>query len=398
MLRTECGGCGHGGLTVFADLGETPLADVFAPTMDEARNLPRYGLRAATCDGCGLAQLLDVIPDAILWGEGYGFRTGGSPSSLAYMADLAAEATGQVHGKGIVVDIGCNDGTLMDRLIHEGLGQSMVIGVDPSAPVTGTRWLDGAIIREPFTAELAGQWKGEAALVTAVNVAAHVRDPHDFLEGIATMLAPDGVAVVEFQYLPDLLAGCMFDLIYHEHRFFYTVESFTRLAEPHGLCAQNTRQTPAQGGSIRLTLSKAPGRSPMTEAMINIERLWVPGLLAGFQQRADYARMRIVDAVRGYDGVVWGYAASAKSCTLLNWCGFEQKDLGFIIDATPSKHGRYAPGTGIAIEARGGDPHPDVPGAYLLLASNYLGDIVRREQAAGYKGQFIVPLPLPVIV
>src|SRR5215469_13796754 len=398
MLRTECGGCGHGGLTVFADLGETPLADVFAPTMDEARNLPRYGLRAATCDGCGLAQLLDVIPDAILWGEGYGFRTGGSPSSLRYMGDLAAEAVAAAKGNGIVVDVGCNDGTLMNALIGEDVGRRYVTGIDPSGGPTGKSYLDGAIIREPFTAALAKGYEGEAALVTAVNVAAHVRDPHDFLEGVATMLAPDGVAVVEFQYFGDLLAGCMFDLIYHEHRFFYTGASFTSLARPHGLFLDRYRQTPAQGGSIRLTLSKAPGRSPMTEAMINIERLWVPGLLAGFQQRADYARMRIVDAVRGYDGVVWGYAASAKSCTLLNWCGFEQKDLGFIIDATPSKHGRYAPGTGIAIEARGGDPHPDVPGAYLLLASNYLGDIVRREQAAGYKGQFIVPLPLPVIV
>src|SRR5215469_2320470 len=389
MLRTECGGCGHGGLTVFADLGETPLADVFAPTMDEARNLPRYGLRAATCDGCGLAQLLDVIPDAILWGEGYGFRTGGSPSSLAYMADLAAEATGQVHGKGIVVDIGCNDGTLMDRLIHEGLGQSMVIGVDPSAPVTGTRWLDGAIIREPFTAELAGQWKGEAALVTAVNVAAHVRDPHDFLEGIATMLAPDGVAVVEFQYFGDLLAGCMFDLIYHEHRFFYTGASFTSLARAHGLFLDRYRHTPAQGGSMRVYLRKRQKDCPVWE--------FAPSprdLLAGFQARATYAKARLTDVVMGFHpAVVYGFAASAKSCTLLNWCGLGYPWVGRIVDATPSKHGRFAPGTGLPITGGGEDP-----AAYLLLASNYLGDIVRREQAAGYKGRFIVPLPLPVIV
>src|SRR5215469_4791160 len=388
MLRTECGGCGHGGLTVFADLGETPLADVFAPTMDEARNLPRYGLRAATCDGCGLAQLLDVIPDAILCGEGYGFRTGGSPASLAYMADLAAEATGQVHGKGIVVDIGCNDGTLMDRLIHEGLGQSMVIGVDPSAPVTGTRWLDGAIIREPFTAELAGQWKGEAALVTAVNVAAHVRDPHDFLEGIATMLAPDGVAVVEFQYFGDLLAGCMFDLIYHEHRFFYTGASFTSLARAHGLGVAKWRHAPAQGGSLRLYLRKlVPGAYPLM-----FFGPLSPGLVDGFQARAEYARIRIIDTVRRYDGVVCGYAASAKSCTLLNWCDLSDA-LACVADATVSKWGRFTPGTGLPITGGGEDP-----AAYLLLASNYLGDIVRREQAAGYKGRFIVPLPLPVIV
>jgi len=361
---------------------------VFAPTAEAARNLPRYRLRAATCDKCGLAQLLDVIPDKILWGADYGFRTGGSPSSLAYMGELAREAVAAVKGKGIVVDVGCNDGTLMDRLIHEYLGRDMVIGIDPSGGPTGKSYLDGAILREPFTAAVAKGFEGEAALVTAVNVAAHVTDPHDFLEGIATLLAPDGVAVVEFQYLPDLLAGCMFDLIYHEHRFFYSLSTFEALANQHGLYIRRWRHTQAQGGSYRMMLAK--------EGFVVIgggEDL--RRMLSGFQARADYAKTRITDVVMDFHpAAVDGYAASAKSCSLLNFCGLGYPWIGRIVDATPSKDGRFAPGTGLPIVAA--TEHD--PAAYLLLAANYLGDIVRREQAAGYKGRFIVPLPLPVIV
>lgn len=394
MERAACAGCGHTGLDVFADLGATPLADVFPATAEEARALPTYDLRAARCAGCGLAQLVDVVPDALLYGDDYGFRTGGSPSSLAYMAKLARFAH-ECSPPGLAVEIGSNDGTLLVDLRQ--LGRE-VVGVDPSGASKDAAAKGLHIIPEPFSAGLmhASHMAGRASLVVAANVAAHVRNPHDFFEGIRVLLGSDGVAVVEFQYFPDLLAGCMFDLIYHEHRFFYSLGTFAKLALQHGLTARGAVHTGAQGGSMRVILGKG-GDDFVAEKIITYENDVINGLVAGFRDRMWYARNAISLAVRAHPGRVHGYAASAKSCSLLNYCALGTGDLSCIVDATPGKIGRFTPGTGIPIVALDLE-REGWPDAYLLLAQNYLGGVVRREQSKGYSGDFIVPLPLPVIV
>lgn len=391
MHRTSCAGCG-GALSIFADLGRTPLADVFPEKPEDP--LPSYPLQAAACDSCGLAQLTEVVADSLLYGPDYGFRTGASPSSLQYMQDLAVYAHSRSQ-PGLAVEIGCNDGTLLSELQAHG---RQVIGIDPSAAARDARDRGLHVMAEPFTASMvrnSGGLAGQTALVVAVNVAAHVADPHDFLEGIRLLLGSGGVAVVEFQYLPDLLAGCLFDLIYHEHRFFYGFDSFAALAEKHGLFPQTYMRTPAQGGSLRVTLVKAAGSDARYGGIAKMERGMMPDLLAGFQARANYARQRIGDVVAGYKGTMYGFAASAKSCTLLNWCYLGVQQLPYVVDTTPGKVGRFTPGSRIPIVGPGEVPDPD---AYLLLASNYLGGILRREAKAGYEGDFIVPLPVPVIV
>jgi hypothetical protein len=395
MERAACAGCGHTRLDVFADLGATPLADTFPEDRTTACGLHRYPLRAASCGGCGLVQLLDVVPDEILYGTEYGFRTGASPSSLAYMAKLAQYAH-EIAMPGLAVEIGSNDGTLLADLRQ--LGRE-VLGIDPSGASYDAAQKGLRVIQQPFTADLIREshLAGRVSVVVAANVAAHVASPHDFFEGLRLLLGSDGIAVVEFQYLLDLLAGCMFDLIYHEHRFFYSLGSFAKLAEQHGLGVQRIIHTPAQGGSLRVVLGKA-GQGDGRQKMADYEDSLLPGLLAGFQARVWYAHNQIAGAVFGYPGEVWGYAASAKSCTLLNYC-----DLGpmikRIVDVTPGKIGRFAPGTGIPICAPGEPFVSDEPDAYLLLASNYLKGILDRERNQnGYKGEFIVPLPLPVIV
>lgn len=393
MERAACAGCGHTGLDVFADLGGTPLADCFPASEAEARALPQYDLRAARCAGCGLAQLVDIVDDKLLYGGDYGFRTGGSPSSLGYMANLARYAH-EISPPGLAVEIGSNDGTLLTALrdLHRE-----VVGIDPSGASADAILNGHRVIPEPFTAELmrGSHMAGRASLVVAANVVAHVASPHDILEGVRLLLGSDGVAVVEFQYLPDLLAGCMFDLIYHEHRFFYSMGSFARLAEQHGLVVRQAMHTPAQGGSMRVVLGKGNGSWDGLARITDYEDMVVGGLISGFQERAWYARNAIRQAVQGYPGKVYGYAASAKSCTLLNYCGLGPATLPCIVDATPSKMGRFTPGTGILITHDLDAPWPD---AYLLLAANYLGGVLRREQAKGYYGRFIVPLPLPVVV
>jgi methylation protein EvaC len=396
VTRTECGGCGAGGLELILDLGTSPLADAF-PT-DPTQVETRYPLQLLVCQRCWLVQLGEVVPDEALWSD-YGFYSSTSPALTAYHAGLA-ELLLQRHGaraSHLTVEIACNDGSLLDRLAP----WVRAVGVDPAAgpaEVARGRGLDvrTALFDQRVADELRDEL-GPAGLVIASNVAAHVADLPGFLGAIRSLLADDGVAVLEVQSLADLLLGNQFDHVYHEHRFYFSVASLSAAVWAAGMSVVAMDRTPMQGGSIRLTCRRAA--SPTGRMMVG-----QPGefgyvntgmdVFAAVQARAEYLRtslLGLVGAELDAGRKLAGFAASAKSTTLLNWCGLGPDQVSHIVDTTPHKIGRFTPGTHIPIVAEGARPDPDT---YLLLAWNYLGRALRGP----FEGRWLVPIPVPVLL
>lgn len=403
MRREQCGGCGGGDLEVVLDLGSTPLADAFPKSAAEPEDW--YPLQLAVCRRCSLVQLTEIVPDGVLFGSDYAFYTGTSPSAVEYFAgysrwllDLFAEQARQD-----VVEIACNDGTLARHLVAAG---HRVVGVEPAsgpAEVARARGVD--VVGQPFGRAVAAEI-GKVGLVVANNVAAHVADLGEFFGGIADLLTPDGVAVVEVQYLADLVAGCQWDHVYHEHRQYFTVSSLSTVAHRYGLCARSVMGTDAQGGSIRVVFElDRGGRSRRVVTGNSVEYglgLLSPGresALWSLQGRVNLVADRLsnlLDRERIAGRRVAGYAATAKSTTLLNYCGISTKHLEYIEDTTPAKIGRVTPGSHIPIVAPGERYRPDV---FLLLAWNYLSGVLRREaEFTASGGRWIVPIPTPVVI
>jgi novobiocin biosynthesis protein NovU/D-mycarose 3-C-methyltransferase len=242
---------------------------------------------------------------------------------------------------------------------------------------------------------------GEAGLIIANHVAAHVPDLDDFFGGIAHLLAASGSAVIESQYVGDLLVGNQFDHVYHEHRYFYSMTSLGNVAMRHGLYLQNVELTEPQGGSVQITLGKREWHSIAVVDLFKREAEWLQDLntYAGFQGRVDHIRDKLVDLVdheRRAGRRVAGYGASAKSTTLLNYCELSRNKIEYVEDTTPHKIGYLTPGTHIPVVSPGDQSQPDT---YLLLVWNYASAILRREADFMAKGgRFIVPIPTPVLL
>jgi novobiocin biosynthesis protein NovU/D-mycarose 3-C-methyltransferase len=190
--------------------------------------------------------------------------------------------------------------------------------------------------------------------------------------------------------------------VYHEHRFFYSLASFHRLAAMAGLAVNGWDRTPAQGGSLRVRL----GRSHLSESRMRRDNelladmnRWLenPVTYAGMQGRAEYARRQLQYLVQEeLDGhrQVAGFGASAKSSTLLNFCWFTPQEIQWVEDVTPGKIGRYTPGTGIPIRGPG-----EWPDTYLMLSWNYASTVIRRQRdflESG--GRMIIPGAVPVLL
>lgn len=409
MRRTRCGGCGDPRLDVFLDLGDSPLADKF-PRPDDFANSDfverRYPLQLAVCRVCWLVQLTEVVPGRELYADDYAFYSGASVPKVTYHQRQAATLLAR-HGElaqRLTVEVACNDG---DLLQHFAVAGCKALGVDPAGgPVDVALGRGLHVLHAPFGYDTAWTIRadvGPAGLIIANHVAAHVEDLHDLFTGISYLLADDGVAVVESQYVGDLLTGNMFDHVYHEHRVFYSLTSMMLVAGQHDLVPVDVELVEPQGGSVQVTFARGRAgakASPRVEALVDREK-WLrrSETYAGFQGRVDRIRDRLLellDAERSAGRRIAGYAAAAKSTTLLNYCGVGPAYLDYVVDTTPYKIGRLTPGTHVSVVAPGDEPEPDT---YLLLAWNYLGPVLRREReftASG--GRWVVPIPAPVLL
>lgn len=395
MKRTTCSGCGHVELDTFLDLGRSPIADAYTDTPDEVSET--YPLEVAVCGKCRLVQLLEVVDHEVLFGTGYSFYSSASAPLSAYHAAYAADviARHEPLAKRGVVEVGCNDGDLLRHF-----GCFPVLGVDPAdgpAAVAADRGLE--VLVRPFGLAAAHDIRdrrGKAGIVVANHVLAHVADVSDVLAGIRALLAPDGIAMVEVQYLPDLLTNNAFDLVYHEHRNFFSLSSLEQAALRHGLYVADAELTDRQGGSLRVTLTTAFRASAAVDAIRASER-WLNswGAYDGVQGRVERIRARLIDLVDGERAAgrtVAGYGAPAKATTLLNYCGLDSLHLTHVVDTTAAKQGRHIPGTGIPIVAP--DDVQQQPDTYVCLAWNYAGTIMRNNPGP----RWIVPIPAPVLL
>jgi SAM-dependent methyltransferase len=400
MRRTSCSGCGSRELNTFLNLGESPIADAYTSTADEPS--PTFPLDVAVCGKCRLIQLLEVVDGKTLFGTGYSFYSSASAPLSAYHQQYAEEVMRRhpaelLHG---VLEVGCNDG---DMLRHFAANVFPAVGVDPAeGPVSVARsrglWVDG----RPFSLEVAQEIRKAHqrgyGIVIANHVLAHVEDVADVLCGIGHVLADDGVAYVEVQYAPDLLVNNAFDLVYHEHRNFFSLQALKVAATVQGLWLTDASLTDRQGGSLRVALRVRPNQTSeqydRVGAVLDSER-WLNSDAAyeGMQGRAERIRARLLqmlDEERAAGRTVAGYGAPAKATTLLNFCGIDSTMLSHVVDTTEAKQGRFIPGTGIPIV----EPPGRRADTFLLLAWNYARTIMRANPGP----RWILPIPAPVLL
>jgi SAM-dependent methyltransferase len=407
ITRADCRLCHATTLEPVVRLTPTPPANALVPPEHADLPTPTFPLDVYLCRSCGHAQLLDVVPASDLFGD-YRYLTGASPSLVRY-AEEYADAVLSVTGAGpgaSVLEIGSNDGTQLAAFARRGL---RVVGVDPAPrPVAAANERGVPSVLGFFGAGLRDRLEPSVPfdLVVANNVMAHIDDLDAVTGLVAELLSPDGTFVVEVGYLADVLAGTLFDVIYHEHLAYHSVGPFTEFFRRHGLTVTRVQRSRMQGGSIRLYVrpSRSAGQPDGSVAeLIAAERahgLTEPAAFAAFSARIDRLRTEVRELVLPMAETgerIWGYGAAAKATTLLYHFGLGEI-IETVVDDNPIKQGLLTPGHHIPVVSpqRLYDARPE---RVFVFAWNYLDHIERTH--SGYLaggGSLIVPLPTLSVV
>ncbi len=402
--RDTCRLCGGADLTLVVTLTPTPPANAFVDEAQKGQPQACFPLDVFFCEACAHVQLLDVVDPAILF-ENYVYVSGTSPSFVKHFDDYAAALTdrfGPVAGS-LSVDIGSNDGTLLAAFQKRGLRG---LGVDPARDIAAKATEAGIkTIAGFFSPDLAKEIVGShstAAIVTANNVFAHADGLKGIVEGVRTLLAPDGVFAFEVSYLADVVTDTLFDTIYHEHLAYHSVKPLETLFASHGMRLFSVERVASHGGSIRglAGLTDGPHQDDGSVAgLIAAER--VAGLDraetfkdfgADIDALGRQLKMLIKEIKAGGKTIV-GFGAPAKATTLMYHFGIGANDIDCIVDDSPLKQGLYSPGLHIPVVASEAlyERRPDY---VLILAWNFARAIIDKHSAfLDGGGRFIVPLP-----
>lgn len=403
----ECQICKHSPLVSILNLGHHAPVHVLLNENQLHGPETTYPLNLVLCENCGLCQLDYIGDPKIIFPKEYPYQTGMTNMLIRNFKQLSDELEEKYSLKpnDLIVDIGSNDGTLLQPFKDKGM---KVLGIEPTnvAQIANERGIP--TIQEYFNKSVAEKAVGEygkAKVVTLTNAFAHIFNLYEIMEGIEIILDKDGIFVTESQYLVDAIEKTAYDTIYHEHIRFYTLTALQELFQRTGFSVLDAERISAAGGSIRVVAKK--GEVEMSERakkILEYEKnigACSANTLKIFSEKSIKAKnelLNLLTDLKKQGARIATIGAPARGSSLLNFVKIDPDLADYACEKSGSpKIGLFTPGSHIPIvdEKLLFEEQPE----YALMLSWHIGDeLMKKIRELGYRGKFIMPLPEPHIV
>ncbi len=377
---------------------------------DKSPNVERVPLTMMLDKKSGLLQLKHTAPFENMY-RNYWYRSGMNKTMTGELKGIAQRAVSLIKcdGYDIALDIGCNDGTLLKYYppIYK-------IGFDPAKNMAkySTRYAND-IVTDYFTAQAYfDRLNQKAKIITTIAMFYDLEEPHKFVDDIEAVLDDEGLWIVQMSYMPLMLQQLAFDNICHEHLEYYSLSSFEYLIAQHNLQIVDVVLNDINGGSFRIYVRKSSSNDELfatapyrdvaqyrIESILEYEKSlqlndpetyisWFEELLEIKKEAVDFCK-----TAKAKGKTIWGYGASTKGNTLLQWYGLNNTLIDAIAERNPAKYGKRTVGTNIEIKSEV-EMRRAKPDYLLVLPWHFISEFRNREREyLKSGGKFIVPLP-----
>jgi SAM-dependent methyltransferase len=403
--RKNCRLCNSNKIEECFKLKSTPPANAFIEKEKISEEQEHFPLEIFFCKECYHIQILDIVDPKILF-ENYVYVSGTSPVFVKHFEDYANYILKNYSKlrNSLVIDVGSNDGTLLQFFKKEG---NRVLGVDPAKKISqkansqGIETLNG-FFDYNYSQEIKKKF-GKAGIITANNVFAHIDDLNDFVHGVRELLSEDGIFVFEVSYLADVINDLLFDTIYHEHLSYHSVIPLISFFDKNEMTLIEANRIDSHGGSLRCVVKlKKNVKLHIKESVENgvkLERKM--GLNKIDTYRDFFTRMenkknelqKLFKKLKSENKTIIGFGAPAKATTFMYQFCIDEKIIDFIIDDSPLKQGLFSPGMHIPVYSSQ-KIYEEKPDYIIILAWNFAQSIMEKHKKfKDNGGHFIIPLP-----
>lgn len=403
IKKNCCRICNGTDLVKFLDFGKMPLAGGFIKPEDAGQD-EAYPLAVYFCRTCKEVQLLDVVAPEILFKD-YRFLASTTKTLSTHFSNYAKEMKERFLSEdSFVVEFGSNDGVLLKPFMDIGVE---VVGVEPASNIAEIARSKGCIVINDFFNQESAQkiidQYGQADMVCANNVFAHIDDMHEVMKAIKMLLKPDGVYVFEVHYLLDLLNTLQYDMIYHEHLMYHSFTALTYLLDIFDMEIFEVKRTPIHSGSIRIYSRNKNDRKENIDSsvgeILKLEKeagLDKEGTFFKFAQAVIKKGVEIknmVEKLKSEGKKIVGYGASGRAVIHMNFSSLGKDRIDYVVDESAERIGRLIPGVHVPIVSPEIFRKDKIDYA-VLFAYNYEKEILEKEKDfIKTGGKFIIPIP-----
>ena len=388
----ECLACRSTINNVLFEIPDLPLVDSFSKSLDEASRVPRYTTKLGQCITCSTIQLLSP-PDTSMIYQNYIYESSSSPDLDRHFENYADSILKLgLNAKSNILEVGANDGLLLKKIRDRGFKN--LVAVDPAPQVKLIQEHTALVINDFFgkkVAEKLVEQKGSFDLIIANNCFSHIPNLLDVLHHCRTLLTEEGTILIEVQSTADLMEKVVFDYVYHEHYFYHTLTSFSKLADMAGLQIYNVEKFPTKGGSFRFFLGNKQRNKIKTsvdyflfrESIINIhsEEPWEK-----LNSYLEQLKTSIQNYLSGIDKI-FGYGASATGTVLAHYMDLESK-MKYIVDDNKKRQNTFSPSAGIPVYGSDQIQNSDFCIILAWRHSKLIEAVLQKK-----KIKYMIPLP-----
>ena len=403
-MITECRSCGSTDLTPILSLGSQ-----YPSNFVELNSIPdkneQIPLELIFCEkkDCGLLQLKHTASRESLYKE-YWFRSGLNEKMVDALKDItkSVEKRLSLSENDIVLDIGCNDGTLL----RSYQSKVRLVGFEPASNLVNEASKDTDLIINNFFSfyEFVQHFPNERIkAITSIAMFYDLEDPNSFVSDIVNCLDQDGIWVIQMAYLIPMLELNAFDNIVHEHLEYWSLKSVKRLLEEHGLEIFDVELNDVYGGSFRIFVKTKKNEKINIQNSVDefLKKEDEFGLekketYHNFANRVNSLKDKLNDFIKeelSNGKSIYAYGASTKGNTLLQFYNLNNKLILKAADRDSRKFRKMTIGSNIPVisEEQARDEKPD----YFLVLPWHLVDFFKERESEFFKngGKFIVPLP-----
>ncbi|MCX6742167.1 MAG: methyltransferase domain-containing protein [Candidatus Pacearchaeota archaeon] len=409
----KCRICGNSLIVPCIDLGAQYLSSIFPENMSYKNELKKYSLEIVQCvktndSQCGSLQLAYDYDISEMYAH-YPYTSSSNSSMRKILLDVAnsGKALNILKDGDLILDIGCNDGTLLSFFENQSLD---LIGIDPAqnvdSLVNSPRFVR---VTDFFTKKsYESVTKKKAKLIFAIAMFYHLNNPIKFCEEIESVLDENGVAIIQMAYLPVMIKTNMYDNIVHEHVAYYSTQNIKWILEKAGLEVFDVILNDVYGGSFRIFAKKKSNSNfPVTERLKSVLQeeidwgVFKEETYGDFMSRINKTRddlKELLKKIKSEGKRTWIYGASTKGNTIMQFCDIGPSLVEAAADSNPFKFNKYLIGSDIPIydEVK---LRKECPEYLLVLPYSFIDAFKEREKELVAKGtKFILPLPRVKVV
>ena len=403
--RNDCRMCGSKHVSCFLSLSDLPRAGAYIKKEDLGKPEILYPLDIYFCEDCYSVQLLDIIPRETLFDDYRYLSSVASASVLEHFNSYSKEIYDiLIEKSNFVVEIACNDGILLEPLMNHGIN---CLGIDPASNIVSVARDKGLnVINDFFGKKIVQkilQEHGQAEIVVANAVFAHVDDMDDMTAGVNGILSDSGTFIFEVHHLADIIQDMQYDSFYHEHFSYHSIITLSKFLKKYDMEICDVKKFSVRGGMIRVYAKKIKNNNKINRSVnefIDLEKTMGLDQFETFKKFGESVIehkseiLKLLNQLKSEGKKIVAYGMSGRGNTLLNYWKVDTKIIDYGIDASPERYDRYVPGMHIPIKSPE-NSLVDVDYA-LLLAWIFKDDIMKKESDfIKNGGKFIIPMPKP---